>query len=87
MDEYIKKEDIEQKIQDGLNNLVLGHDAIEVLEMIYEMTSEDVAPVRHGRWIKNGVYWSCSQCGRSFHYRMEPQLWNYCPQCGDMIDK
>ena len=51
MDEYIKKEDIEQKIQDGLNNLVLGHDAIEVLGMIYEMPTADVAPVRHGRWI------------------------------------
>lgn len=50
MDEYIKKEDIEQKIQDGLNNLVLGHDAIEVLGMIYEMQSADVAKVRHGRW-------------------------------------
>lgn len=51
MAEYIKKEDIEQKIQDGLNNLVLGHDAIEVLGMIYDMPAADVAPVRHGRWI------------------------------------
>ena len=45
MTEYIKKEDIEQKIQDGLNNLVLGHDAIEVLGMIYDMPAADVAPV------------------------------------------
>ena len=45
MDEYIKKEDIEQKIQDGLNNLVLGHDAIEVLGIIYVMPAADVAPV------------------------------------------
>ena len=51
MAEYIKKEDIEQKIQDGLNNLVLGHEAIEVLGMIYEMPAADVVPVRHGRWI------------------------------------
>ena len=58
MDEYIKKEDIEQKIQDGLNNLVLGHDAIEVLGMIYEMPAADVAPVRHGRW-EDG---RCSNC-------------------------
>lgn len=50
MAEYIKKEDIEQKIQDGLNNLVFGHDAIEVLGMIYEMPAADVAPVVHGRW-------------------------------------
>lgn len=45
MAEYIKKEDIEQKIQDGLNNLILGHDAIEVLGMIYVMPAADVAPV------------------------------------------
>ena len=44
MTEYIKKEDIEQKIQDGLNNLILGHDAIEVLGMIYVMPAADVAP-------------------------------------------
>lgn len=44
MAEYIEKEDIEQKIQGGLNNLVLGHDAIEVLGMIYEMPVADVAP-------------------------------------------
>lgn len=50
MAEYIEKEDIEQKIQLGLNNLVLGHDAIEILGMIYEMPSADVAPVVHGRW-------------------------------------
>ena len=41
MAEYIEKEDIEQKIQDGLNNLVLGHDAIEVLGMICEMPARE----------------------------------------------
>ena len=50
-------------------------------------TSSDVQNVRNGRWIKDGVYWRCIQCGRSFHYRAEPQWWNYCPQCGAMMDK
>ena len=50
MAEYIKKEDIEQKIQDGINNLVLGHDAIEVLGMIYEMPTSDLRrQAGHGR--------------------------------------
>ena len=53
MDEYIKKEDIEQKIQDGLNNLVLGHDAIEVLGMIYEMPTVDAVPVVRCRECKH----------------------------------
>ena len=82
MDEYIKKEDIEQKIQDGLNNLVLGHDAIEVLGMIYEMPAADVAPVRHGRWERYGKnLGECSECGEIVSVRN-----NYCPNCGARMD-
>ena len=85
MDEYIKKEDIEQKIQDGLNSLVFGHDAIEVLGMIYEMPSADVAPVRHGRRKDN----KCTACGeeafcygeRPYHLRTD-----FCPMCGAKMD-
>ena len=87
MAEYIEKEDIEQKIQDGLNNLVLGHDAIEVLGMIYEMPSADVAPVRHGRWeVEVGMNFfkerNCPACKK----RIESNFWNYCPNCGCMMD-
>lgn len=93
MAEYIKKEDIEQKIQDGINNLVLGHDAIEVLGMIYEMPSADVAPVRHARWVDN----HCTACGMMpmgdemwKHLDLEPPLFerfmDYCPSCGCRMD-
>ena len=83
MDEYIKKEDIEQKIQDGLNNLVLGHDAIEVLGMIYEMPAADVAPARNGRWgVEVGMNFfkerNCPVCKK----RIESNFWNFCPNCG-----
>ena len=88
MDEYIKKEDIEHKIQDGLNNLVLGHDAIEVLGMLYEMPTADVAPVRHGKWEiivgSNGKeYMVCTCC------RVSQDLtgvFTYCPNCGAKMD-
>ena len=88
MTEYIKKEDIEQKIQDGLNNLVLGHDAIEVLGMIYVMPAADVAPVRHGEWEivvgSNGKeYMVCTCC------RVSQDLtgaFSYCPNCGAKMD-
>ena len=91
MDEYIKKEDIEQKIQDGLNKLVLGHDAIEVLGMIYEMPAADVAPVRHGRWIEHKHFhhdhyidstYECSECKVE-----EPLTSDYCPHCGAKMDR
>ena len=86
MAEYIKKEDIEQKIQDGLNNLVLGHDPIEVLGMIYEMPTADVAPVRHGRWLDG----KCTICGWEepdvctwLGYDSEAWIETpYCPNCG-----
>ena len=91
MAEYIKKEDIEQKIQDGLNNLVLGHDAIEVLGMIYEMPTADVAPVRHGRWvhehISEGYAWViCSECEEVIHKILINKRLNYCPNCGAKMD-
>ena len=81
MAEYIKKEDIEQKIQDGLNNLVLGHDAIEVLGMIYEMPAADVTTVVHGWWINNTmidghIHAECSECHK---VRI---IDNYCSNCG-----
>ena len=86
MAEYIKKEDIEQKIQDGLNNLILGHDAIEVLGMIYEMPTADVAPVRHGRWLPihstaAGDIQYCSACEIGCTWKP-----NYCPNCGAKMD-
>ena len=92
MAEYIKKEDIEHKIQDGLNNLVLGHDAIEVLGMIYEMPTEDVATVRHGRWVldeKRYVVY-CSECSEPVSYypniRDVREENHYCPNCGCKMD-
>ena len=85
MAEYIKKEDIEQKIQDGLNNLVLGHDAIEVLGMIYEMPAADVAPVRHGRWLcvdtDTEQFFLCNRCKKKEYWES-----NYCPNCGAKMD-
>ena len=86
MAEYIKKEDIEQKIQDGLNNLVLGHDAIEVLGMIYEMPDADVDQVRHGRWLPfhstaAGDIQYCSACEIGCTWKP-----NYCPNCGCKMD-
>lgn len=88
MAEYIEKEDIEQKIQLGLNNLVLGHDAIEILGMIYEMPAADVAPVRHGRWRyfhKQNIA-VCTEC--SFERDLDTNFGRAvnCPNCGAKMD-
>ena len=85
MAEYVKKEEIEQKIQDGLKNLVLGHDAIEILGMIYEMPSADVAPVRHGLWIaSHDEFCACSICKYPVYVGWNQT--NYCPNCGAKMD-
>ena len=85
MNEYIKKEDIEQKIQDGLNNLVLGHDAIEVLGMIYEIPAADVAPAVHGRWLcvdtDTEQFFLCNRCKKKEYWESD-----YCPNCGCRMD-
>ena len=89
MAEYIKKEEIEQKIQDGLNNLVLGHDAIEILGMIYEMPSADVAPVRHGQWevvvgSDGKEHMVCTGCRKQQDLT---GVFSYCPNCGAKMDE
>lgn len=89
MAEYIKKEDIEQKIQDGLNNMALGHDAIEVLGMIYVMSAADVAPVQHGWWNDGDPY--CPICRKDKFRGLDADVWadwkpDYCPNCGAKMD-
>ena len=89
MDEYIKKEDIEQKIQDGLNKLVLGHDAIEVLGMIYEMPAADVAPVLHAKWeavvgSDGKEHMVCTGCRKQQDLT---GVFSYCPNCGALMDR
>ena len=88
MAEYIKKEDIEQKLQDGLNNLVLGHDAIEVLGMIYEMPAADVATVRHAMWevvvgSDGKAHMVCTGCRKQQDLT---GVFSYCPNCGAKMD-
>ena len=52
----------------------------------------DVAPVRHGRWIRHGkpnerlqqyevLFWSCSHCGQ-----IERNMTPYCCSCGAKMD-
>ena len=59
------------------------------------LPSEDVALVRHGRWIDLGDdYWErgrtstrykCSECGRRAGQK-QAKLYHYCPNCGAKMD-
>ena len=52
--------------------------------IVDEIPAADVAPVRHGYWVKEKrdvlIHWHCSACKECF-YLDEPNA-EYCPHCG-----
>lgn len=62
----------------------------EILDEIEAIQSADVAPVRHGRWIKVGyacgeAEWKCSAC-KETEWRTSTSRLKYCPFCGAKMD-
>ena len=59
----------------------------EFAEYLYELPTVDVAPVRHGRWVDNGIPDSmlsgCSVCG----FTCGSSSFFYCPNCGAKMDE
>lgn len=51
----------------------------DVIDIIDEIQPDDVAPVRHGRWMGT----VCSACGGSTSYYYDC---DYCPHCGAKMD-
>ena len=65
-----------------------GHTDADV-ERLLSIPTADVAPVRHGRWMKCKPYnpefngYECSECGAKYQ-GFSPD--NYCPNCGAKMD-
>lgn len=63
-----------------------GH--VTVDDIINEPAA-DVAPVRHGRWVKHDGYTECSEC-EYWYYSAESEdagdRPNYCPNCGAKME-
>ena len=55
---------------------------------IRKLTAADVAPVRHGYWVKEKrdvlIHWHCSACKECYYLDM-PNA-KYCPHCGAKMD-
>ena len=86
--EYIRKEDakdaLQEKVFHNLTDEFYG--AMQVLD---ELEPADVAPVRHGRWIKTEDGAECEICGREAVYQIVDGRWKYepwCPHCGAKMD-
>lgn len=57
--------------------------------IVDEIPTADVAPVRHGYWVKEKrdvlIHWHCSACKECF-YLDKPNA-EYCPHCGAKMDE
>ena len=60
----------------------------EAINVIKNIPAADVAPVRHGRWVKEKrdvlIHWHCSAC-RECYFLDVPNA-KYCPHCGCKMD-
>ena len=91
MAEYIEREALYEKAYwhgehpDVGNPFPDGVDAIDI-EDVDAIPAADVAPVRHGRWVDNGIPDSilsgCSVCG----FTCGASSFSYCPNCGAKMD-
>ena len=84
-------------------NILIGTTIMQLLSVIadelHEMNKRSggkAEPVRHGHWIINGEWCTCSECKQSIHYERskgKPNLINalsmavnFCPFCGAKMD-
>ena len=88
MPEYIKREAALMKLmQDGCS--------AKNLQSISDMPAADVAPVRHGRWIKESDGGTrCSVCNKrvrnvtgGWYEPVDLSDMPYCPKCGARMDE
>ena len=89
--EYIEREAIEKAFAkeirtNYLDDYAKGFQA--ALLAIMSIPTADVAPVRHGYWVKEKrdvlIHWHCSACKECF-YLDKPNA-EYCPHCGAKMD-
>ena len=89
MDEYIKKEDVLRAYEEVQRR----NGPWRFEKLIESVPTEDVAPVRHARWVDN----HCTACGMMpmgdemwKNLDVEPPLFDwfmdYCPSCGAKMD-
>lgn len=87
MDKYIKKEEAIRALLNDAPEQV-GYSREDAADCIRYMDTADVAPVVHGRWVKRGCKWQCTNCKvlMSIDGTPKENLLNYCPNCGARMD-
>ena len=92
MSDYIKRNDA---LGLAYNISEKGGSANNVYFGLKQLKVADVAPVRHGRWMKTGAYPHrvyCSVCSKTYA-QAHWEVWKdgslaraYCPNCGARMD-
>lgn len=90
MSDYIKREDALQAVNGIHEDDLPRNSKIEVCDVLMLVPSADVAPVRRGKWVRDGVdKWRCSVCGIGNNYAYKWSVSDgdelqdkYCPYCG-----
>lgn len=54
----------------------------KIMDIIKEAPTIEAEPIRHGRWISHGCYFTCSVCGEE-QYGIDTGRF-YCQNCGSM---
>lgn len=57
-----------------------------VIELVEDQPTADVAEVKHGQWGENGIAYVCNLCGESLVIEQGTADMNYCPHCGAKMD-
>ena len=89
MTEYINRERARFEAKRYFKNM---DEIQEDLDMLFCMLpAENVAPVRHGRWIDKGEYAVCMECGGRSGTQYDgvepiPLMTQFCPNCGCRMD-
>lgn len=84
MIEYINKEAVRDALYEADAILMSG------LKILNQFPAADVAPVRHGRWVKGGYAcgeneYECSVCHET-EWRSSASRMKYCMFCGAKMD-
>lgn len=82
MAEYIERESLIEAAKHNSPICLCMADFLDVKMLIENAPAADVAPVVHGRWIRQGHNSICSECGAY----AAPHV-KFCPDCGAMMDK
>ena len=100
-DEYIRKQDVVDKINANADDLEqnggipYAQGARAMAIVVEQMPPANVIEIKHGEWISTPEMWGafdvryyCSKCGKDaiINNRERYVLSDYCPHCGAIMD-